>query len=65
MSERSRELIIIYFSFLVTRLEKNVEKSINMLESTFVVKPTNQILKIFFVYKSDIHLPVITEKCSA
>ena len=26
-----------------------------MVESTFVVKPTNQIFETFFVFKSDIH----------
>ena len=33
-----------------------------MVESTFVVKPTNQIFETFFVFKSDIHLSSISEE---
>ena len=36
-----------------------------MAESTFVVKPTNQIFETFFVIKSHIHLSNLTKQCYA
>ena len=36
-----------------------------MVESTFVVKPTNQIFETFFVFKSDIHPSYISEQSYA
>ena len=36
-----------------------------MVESTFVVKPTNQIFETFFVFKSDIHPLDVAEQSYA